>query len=419
MIASELKNDEFKASNGWLESFRKRNNVSFATLSEESDSVNKETVADWQSRIERICEGYSPDNIFNLDETGLFFRALPSKSLVLKGDSCKGGKKAKDRLTVMLCCSWTGEKLTPLVIGKAKSPRCFKGINVQDLSVTWRWNRKAWMTSTIFQEWLLGIDRLLGMRNRKILLFADNASCHLPPELVNIKLQFLPPNTTSLTQPLDQGIIKNMKVFYGKNFLYHVVSKIDEMSSAAEVSSSVNVLQAISWITQAWRSVEEKTISACFAKSGFIHCHQFDDVELQLPDVAEELEEVCPEDPEEFVTMDDNLATFESTDDSWEQKLLEKARKSLDKDAFVDSDCESDEDEVEDEVEESQRSLSSFHVTSYRQASESLREIQEFCLRQNDGELYSHFISAQTVIDHRRFHAAQSARQSTILEFFS
>ena len=97
--------------------------------------------------------------------------------------------------------------MQPLVIGKAKSPRCFKGINVSDLSLTWRWNRKAWMTSTIFQEWLLGIDRLLGMRNRKILLFADNASCHLPPELVNIKLQFLPPNTTSLTQPLDQGII--------------------------------------------------------------------------------------------------------------------------------------------------------------------------------------------------------------------
>ena len=93
------------------------------------------------------------------------------------------------------------------------------------------------------------------------------------------------------------------------------MSKIDEMSSAAEVSSSVNVLQAISWITQTWRSVKESTITACFAKSGFIHCHQFDDVELQLPDAAEELE-VCPEDPEEFVTMDDNLATYETTDDS-------------------------------------------------------------------------------------------------------
>ena len=80
MIASELKNDKFKASNGWLELFRKRNNISFAALSGESDSVNKETVADWETRIEKICEGYSPENIFNLDETGLFFRALPSKS---------------------------------------------------------------------------------------------------------------------------------------------------------------------------------------------------------------------------------------------------------------------------------------------------------------------------------------------------
>ena len=73
---------------------------------------------------------------------------------------------------------------------------------------------------------------------------------------------------------------------------------------------------------------------------------------------------------------------------------MEKARKSLDQVAFVDSDCESDDVEIEDEIEESQRSLSAFHVKSYRQASESLREIQEFCLRQNDGELYSHFTSA-------------------------
>ena len=74
-------------------------------------------IDDWIKRLLSVCEGYAPENIFNTDETGLFFRALPTKSMVAKGDSCKGGKVAKERVTVLLCCSAKGEKIQPLVIG--------------------------------------------------------------------------------------------------------------------------------------------------------------------------------------------------------------------------------------------------------------------------------------------------------------
>ena len=78
---------------------------------------------DWAKRLPVICDGYEPRNIFNADETGLFFRALPTKSMVTKGDLCNGGKNSKDRITVLLAASATGEKLRPLVIGKSKKPR--------------------------------------------------------------------------------------------------------------------------------------------------------------------------------------------------------------------------------------------------------------------------------------------------------
>ena len=60
----------------------------------------------------------------------------------------------------------------------------------------------------------------------------DNAGCH-PPEIKdgysNIKVVFLPANTTSRHQPLDLGIIKNFKVHYRKLFFgMYVVAKIDE-----------------------------------------------------------------------------------------------------------------------------------------------------------------------------------------------
>ena len=58
---------------------------------------------------------------------------MPDKTLPEKGDVVKRGKMAKERLTVLFCCSASGEKLKPLVIGKARKPRAFSGVNVSRL----------------------------------------------------------------------------------------------------------------------------------------------------------------------------------------------------------------------------------------------------------------------------------------------
>jgi hypothetical protein len=59
---------------------------------------------------------YPPEDKFNADKAGLFYRQMPRKSLIQKGEKCKGGKISKERLSVLFCCSATGEKLKPLVI---------------------------------------------------------------------------------------------------------------------------------------------------------------------------------------------------------------------------------------------------------------------------------------------------------------
>ena len=46
-------------------------------------------------RIVELTEGYKLEDIWNMDETGCFFKALPEKGLTEKGKKAKGGKKSK------------------------------------------------------------------------------------------------------------------------------------------------------------------------------------------------------------------------------------------------------------------------------------------------------------------------------------
>ncbi|KAL4709481.1 hypothetical protein ACJJTC_012818 [Scirpophaga incertulas] len=68
------------------------------------------------------------------------------------------------------------EKLKPLVIGKAMKPRCFKG--VKSFPTDYRANKKAWMTTELFNNWLLTINGDMKRQKRKILLFLDNCTVH-------------------------------------------------------------------------------------------------------------------------------------------------------------------------------------------------------------------------------------------------
>ena len=73
----------------------------------------------------------------------------------------------------MVCANMDGsEKLPLMVIGKFERPRCFK--NVKTLPVAYKFNKKAWMTSVIFTDWLRKLDRQFTAQRRKVLMLVDN-----------------------------------------------------------------------------------------------------------------------------------------------------------------------------------------------------------------------------------------------------
>ena len=92
-------------------------------------------------------------------------------------------------------------------------------MNKKTLPVEYHANEKAWMISGIFKTWLNKLDKRMGRKGRKVLLFLDNATSHSNLQLCNVKLKFLPANTTSILQPLDQGIILAVKRNYSKTQL--------------------------------------------------------------------------------------------------------------------------------------------------------------------------------------------------------
>lgn len=218
---------------------------------------------------------------------------------------------------MLLCCNIEGEFEKPLVIGKAKKPRCFKNINPKDLSVHWHSNKKSWMTKDIMTNWLISLDQRMLRKNRKILLFLDNASSHPPAlKLKSVKLVFLPPNATSLLQPLDQGIIRSFKVHYRKLFLRHIISQASSENSN-EFAKCVNVLNAIQWITRAVKLVSKSCVKHCFQKSGF------ETTVLTAFDESNEEKELsalteisCPNvKVQEYLNIDENVCTDETNED--------------------------------------------------------------------------------------------------------
>ena len=214
-IATRLgKYPNLKASSGWLECWKNRYGIKQRAVEGESGQVQKEAVESWMERLRELCKDYNPEDMWNEDETGCFFRALPEKSLAEEGRRCKGGMKSKLRMTVALFTNANGDKEEPVAIWRSLNPRCFKNLPGKwPPHVRYFSNRKSWMNSEIMKELLNTLNNKMRSQGRHIFLFLDNAGCH-PSDVLQHQEVFLSPNTTSRLQPLDAGTIKNCKVHY-------------------------------------------------------------------------------------------------------------------------------------------------------------------------------------------------------------
>ncbi|XP_064462141.1 tigger transposable element-derived protein 6-like [Ornithodoros turicata] len=279
--------DDFKASNGWLQNFKARHQIVGKVTSGESASADVASAASWNEEcLPHVLSSFDPADIYNADESGLFFQMLPKRTLALKGEACHGGKQSKLRITVLMCTNMDGsDKRAPLVIGYSKKPRSFS--NAKRLPVEYVSNKKAWMTRDIFARWLRDFDEDMRRRQRKICLFLDNCTAHHVEDLVlsNIKLQYFPANCTSVIQPLDQGVINSVKCAYRNRVLSKMLLDI-----RLNRNTKVDVYQAVEMLAASWVATSASIIRNCFRKAGFVLDHA-----LASLDDSQNAESISPE----------------------------------------------------------------------------------------------------------------------------
>lgn len=135
----------FNASRGWIQKFRKRHGVRILKITGEKLSSATNQVAPFILEFHKKIKDMdlTKDQNYNADETGLYWRLLPDKTLVcLSEKNAPGRKVSKERVTFLACCNGSGEhKIRPLVIGNSANPRAYKA------------TKNPRITTEIFENW--------------------------------------------------------------------------------------------------------------------------------------------------------------------------------------------------------------------------------------------------------------------------
>ena len=99
----------------------------------------------------------------------------------------------------------------------------------------------------------------------------DNCPSHkITIELKQIEILFIPPNQTSIYQPLDQGIIKCFKTIFNGKKLENIIEMIETGKDTFKCYKEISIKDAIILVNFAWSQIKRATISNCFKKAKWI-----------------------------------------------------------------------------------------------------------------------------------------------------
>jgi len=285
-IAADLDINGFKGSLGYVQGWAQRHQLVNVRLHGAAGSVDMDEARLRMTAIRSTLETFDAEFIYNMDETGLFYLAVPSTSFVRVSDRrrVRGSKaiKAKERVTLVLAVNATGTHKIPVaLLGRAKQPLCFRPAGCVS-PLPYFHQRNSWMDGEVFKKWLETVF-LVAVRARtseKVALIVDNLASHEAVEDEQLLFITLPPNTTAVFQPLDAGVIKCLKRRYKRRFLeglirFHTssVGTLAGSAAGARPRSSLvsngraNLLDVARIIQEEWACITAESIVLCWLRA--------------------------------------------------------------------------------------------------------------------------------------------------------
>ncbi|XP_050526828.1 jerky protein homolog-like [Daktulosphaira vitifoliae] len=418
--------ESFNASQGWLFRFKTRHGIRQLDIQGEclSGDLTAATLFndEFNSMLSKL--NLSPDQVYNADESGLFWKMLPSKTLAAQSEkSAPGHKSSKERLTIMTCSNATGtHKIKLTVIGKAKKPRSFKGTEMKYFPCDYYHHPKAWMNQVIFSEWYFNVfvpsvkkfQDEKGIPKRAVLLL-DNAPSH-PSESTlktmdgQIFVYYLPPNVTSLIQPMDQGVISCLKRKYKKIFLLYLLQE-NCYDSMKELLKTWTIKDAIFAVCNAWENVPASTLRLSWVKildQGYGDEENVEDTDiedcLELATSIPDFTNVDKDDIVDWLQKDHNEEGFERLSD-FDIAARYGSTSTLSTSQKLDSSSESDNESE------------SFEKIQTSQAMEAVDVLLKFC-EQEDFDFHD-VIGLRKIRSEVRTIISKQKKQRLITSYFS
>ena len=399
-IASDLSisEDDFKASWQWFDRFRARRGLKKVLLHGEGAQVDKDDpeLLNELNDLYALIKQYDPENVYNMDETGLFYRLLPRYTLLMPHEdvnSTRGKKKAKERISLIVCANATGtHKVSCTVIGKYKEPACIKN---REWPLKYLNQNKAWMDVETCWKWFNEVffPEVRKRTGRRVLLLMDNAPGHFEAfERDNVKVAFLPPNCTSWKQPCDMGIIAALKKRYKYLYLKDVLEfyELDDNSKIHKKEQSkrlrrgaagvaygnpAHLLDAAHYVKHAWDAISAESIKNSFRKAELqlnLEGHGIEETDMMAPEILRHFEtlniSMNKDELEQFVHVDDERS------EEFAQAILEDVEDVLTNSPVEDMPIHGDND---DECAQSIATISSVDFDGFDQLYNTVLKVED------------------------------------------
>jgi hypothetical protein len=249
-------------------------------------------------------------------------------------------------------------------------------------------------------------------KNTKVALILDNCPSHPFVSLSNVKLIFLPPNTTSRLQAMDMGVIHALKCSYRSKLARKLLALLEKKPKPTV--KDIDLYDSLIMLKDSWNEISEQTIRNCFIKSGL----KFSDQQLD-ENVFEEVYDSAiwnelnerfgleGSEFEDYVNFDDDIAIC----DEISSDTVNETNHVSDEDLTLLGVGEEEEEEEEEDMNESQEQIKTIDALN---AISQLRKYVTQC----DGLEKTHNIlnELEKEIYKNKF---CSSKQSKITDFFS